>query len=233
MWSYYGSKTNIVDAYPKPIHVKIIEPFAGTARYALKYFDRDILLVDKYDVIVKIWKWLQKCSEKDVLSMPRFAAGDNINHHTYVCEEERFLTGFLVGFGSTGPRKTATPRLRNRPTQQDYTIKQIAAQLWKIRNWKIELGSYENIQNEIATWFIDPPYQVGGHCYKMSNKKIDFSQLAGWCQDRQGQIMVCENSKAKWMDFKPLIQQKNLSGKNQESIWTNTRVSHQGIQLSL
>ncbi len=59
MWSYYGAKTSIVDYYPKPKFDKIIEPFAGTARYALKYFDRDVLLVDKYDVIVKIWRWLQ------------------------------------------------------------------------------------------------------------------------------------------------------------------------------
>lgn len=54
MWSYYGAKTNVINFYPRPKHDKIIEPFAGTARYALKYFDRDILLVDKYEVITKI-----------------------------------------------------------------------------------------------------------------------------------------------------------------------------------
>ena len=66
MWSYYGAKTNVIDHYPPPKCDKIIEPFAGTARYALKYFDREVLLVDKYDVIVKIWKWLQLCSPSDI-----------------------------------------------------------------------------------------------------------------------------------------------------------------------
>lgn len=51
MWSYYGAKTNLVGYYPKPKYDRIIEPFAGSARYALKYFDRDILLIDKYPVM--------------------------------------------------------------------------------------------------------------------------------------------------------------------------------------
>ena len=55
MWSYYGSKSKVVDLYPPPKFDKIIEPFAGSARYALKWFDRDILLVDKYPVIVDLW----------------------------------------------------------------------------------------------------------------------------------------------------------------------------------
>ena len=70
MWSYYGSKANIVHAYPKPVFDKIIEPFAGSARYALRHFEKDVLLVDKYEVIVKIWKWLQTCSEGDILGLP-------------------------------------------------------------------------------------------------------------------------------------------------------------------
>ena len=162
MWSYYGSKTNIVDFYPKPLHDKIIEPFAGSARYALKYFEKDVLLVDKYDVITKIWKWLQLCSPEDVLSLPRFKKGENINEFSYDCEEQRFLVGFLVGFGFADPRKTASPRMRNRPNAMNYTIKKIASQLYKIRHWEIRLADYQEIANTRATWFIDPPYQFGG-----------------------------------------------------------------------
>lgn len=223
MWSYYGAKTNIVKYYPPPKYGKIIEPFAGTARYALKYFDREVLLVDKYEVIVKIWKWLQKCAPSDVLALPRFKKGDNINDHNYNCEEERLLTGFTVGFGFTEPRKTATPRLRNRPNAQNFTIKSIASQLWKIRHWEIRSGSYEDIQNEPATWFIDPPYQFGGHAYKQSNKKIDFNHLGPWSREREGQVIVCENTRATWMDFSPMIHQNVLSGRNEEAIWTNQK----------
>jgi hypothetical protein len=139
MWSYYGAKTNIVKHYPKPVHSKIIEPFAGTARYALRFFDREVLLVDKYEVIVRIWQWLQKCSPGDILGLPQFKMGENINSATYSCDEERFLVGFLVGFGSQSPRKTATTRLRNRPNASLFKMKSIASQLWKIRHWKLNL----------------------------------------------------------------------------------------------
>ena len=66
MWGYYGSKSKIVNKYPVPKHDKIIEPFAGTAQYSLKYFDKDILLIEKYDVIVRLWTWLKKCSKKEL-----------------------------------------------------------------------------------------------------------------------------------------------------------------------
>jgi len=233
MWSYYGSKTNVVKLYPRPEHDKIIECFAGTARYALQYFDRDVLLVDKYEVIVKIWQWLQKCSPNDILSLPRFKQGDNINNYNYDCIEQRYLVGFLVGFGFPEPRKTATPRLRNRPNAMNYTIKRIAEQLWKIKHWEIKQGSYEEIPNQPATWFVDPPYQVGGHVYKCSNKHIDYNLLAEWCKSRQGQIIVCENDKATWMNFKPLKVQNVLSGKHSECIYTNKSSVYDYVQASI
>lgn len=233
MWSYYGSKTNIVKLYPKPKFDRIIEPFAGTARYALEYFEHDVLLVDKYEVITKIWQWLQKCSPNDILTLPRFKAGDNINDFKYDCEEQRYLVGFLVGFGFTNPRKTATPRLRHRPNAMNYTIKKIAQQLWKIKHWEIRSGSFEEIENQKATWFIDPPYQFGGHAYKCSNKYIDYSFLKTWCLSRSGQIIVCENSKATWMDFKPMVTQNVLSGKYSEVIYSNFKTNYDAIQQFL
>ena len=221
MWSYYGAKTNIVDHYPAPREDKIIEPFAGTARYSLKYYDRDILLVDKYDVIIKIWKWLQQCSPSDILNLPRFKTGDNINDHNYNCIEERYLMGFLVGFGATAPRNIVTPRLTIRPNHINYGLEKIASNLFKIKYWKFINGEYIDIANNTATWFIDPPYQFGGHSYKHSNKKIDYEHLARWSMERKGQVMVCENTKADWMNFQQIAVQKTLSGKNGESMWSN------------
>lgn len=241
MWSYYGAKTNVIHIYPKPRYDKIIEPFAGTARYALRYFEKDVLLVDKYDVIVKIWKWLQQCSTEDVLTLHRlkFQPKDNINTATYLCEEERLLVGFLVGFGFTSPRDTATPRLRNRPGAMKYTINKIANSLFKIRHWKIELGSYEEIPNQDATWFIDPPYQFGGHSYVKNNKHIDFTHLGEWSRERHGQVIVCESTRATWMDFNPITHQsvhnvhKNNNKPYVEAMWTNDKASYLGTQLQM
>ena len=64
MFSYYGSKSKIVGYYPPPKYGKIIEPFAGSARYSLKYWQNDVLLVDKYPVIVEVWNYLKNARLK-------------------------------------------------------------------------------------------------------------------------------------------------------------------------
>jgi hypothetical protein len=37
----------------------------------------------------------------------------------------------------------------------------------------------------------------------------------------KGQVIVCENSKANWLDFKPLVEITGQSKKSLEMIWTN------------
>jgi 16S rRNA G966 N2-methylase RsmD len=92
----------------------------------------------------------------------------------------------------------------------------------KIRHWNIKLGDYKELQNEKATWFIDPPYMFGGeHQYKFGNKNLDFNKLGEWCKSRNGQIIVCENSKADWLDFKPIIKMQGTIHKTTEVIWSN------------
>lgn len=235
MWSYYGSKANIVHAYLKPVFDKIIEPFAGTARYALRYWEKDVLLVDKYEVIVKIWKWLQVCSEKDVLGLPRFMKpGQTLSEFTFDCEEARLLMGFLIGFGSASPRQTVSPQIIVRPNRVNYVIKRISRDLFKIRHWQILHGGYADIDNQKATWYIDPPYQYGGQHYMESSKNIDFKHLSDWCKTKQGQTIVCETTKADWMDFVPMIQHKGIkSGMQCEAIWSNYPTAFDNLQAKL
>lgn len=205
MWSYYGSKTTMVDLYPPPKHNLIIEPFAGAAKYSMKYFENDVILVDKYDVIVKIWKWLQQCSPGDILKLPRLKTGEKIRDYNLDCEEAYLFMGFIIAAGGQSPRNTCSPNCeRLRPDRIDTRLKQHAADLFKIKHWQIFHDGYQNIGNGNATWFIDPPYEFGGDVYIESNKAINFKHLAEWCKSRKGQVIVCENTKATWMDFKPI-----------------------------
>lgn len=227
MFSYYGSKSKIINYYPPPRYDKIIEPFAGSARYALKYFDRDVLLVDKYPVIIKIWQWLQQCSKKDILDLPVLKEGQTVNNFD-LCDEAKWLIGFSINSASASPK--LSPQLFNGWARNK---KQIAESLFKIRHWKLRVDNYLNLENEKATWFIDPPYQFGGEYYIMRNDFIDFNELGEWCMNRSGQSIVCENSKADWLPFYPL---KKLSGQKhttQEVIWTNIETSYSFVQAAL
>jgi len=215
MFSYYGSKSKLVNYYPKPTKDLIIEPFAGSARYALKYYDRDVLLVDKYDIIVNIWKYVQSASKNDILKMHLLVPKEkqSLDEFDFDCIEQKQLLGFMIKAGSSRPALTPS-KMRLKDDYINTQIKQVAEITSKIKHWKIICGSYDEIENHDATWFIDPPYQFGGEHYPMSNKDIDYKHLAEWCKNRNGQIIVCENTKADWMEFKPLKKIQGASNTN-------------------
>ena len=221
MFSYYGSKSKLVDLYPAPKHGRIIEPFAGSARYALKYFDRDVLLVDAYEVVVKIWHYLQQASEKDILSLPNLTYKQTTDDFN-LSEGERLLLGFLVARGSRRPAKVVQ---KFSSIKQDK--KRIAKDLFKIRHWKIIHGDYRDIENQEACWFIDPPYQnVGKAGYNVNErgKEIDFPALGEWCKSRKGQVIVCEVTTADWLPFEPLIVQHGQKRTTTEAYWLNQKM---------
>lgn len=229
MWPYYGSKSKIIRYYDPPRYGKIIECFAGSARYALEYFDREVLLVDKYPVIVETWRYLQQASEAEILSLPDVEDGESIEGIDLPLGA-KYLIGFCINGGSAQPKLKATKKNRYRDGNRIRDLnfnswhrdkKRIAKSVYKIRHWKIELGSYEDIPNEAATWFIDPPYQKGGEYYRVNNKTIDYPRLASWARSREGQVIVCENTSADWMEFEPLVSLSGSIHKTMESIWTN------------
>ena len=230
MFSYYGSKSKIVNYYPPPKHKKIIEPFAGSARYSLKYWQNDILLVDKYPVIVEVWNYLKNASEADILKLPRLERGEKFKDHKELSDVEKKFFGFITQAGSTGERYSVGTM---QGVNVDADLKKIAKQLYKIRHWEIKLGSFDELENVEATWFIDPPYMFGGHEYKCSNKNIDFDKLAEWCKERNGQAIVCENTKATWLPFKPMTEMQGSMFKTTEAIWSNHKTNYDAVQQSL
>jgi len=81
IWSYYGRKSKLVKYYPEPKYDKIIEPFAGTAVYSL-YKDnwkKDVYLIEKYDLLVKLWHYLQQAKPKDILALPDMDYGNKVS----------------------------------------------------------------------------------------------------------------------------------------------------------
>lgn len=221
MVSYYGSKSKIVKLYLPPTKDIIIEPFAGTARYSLMYWEKDVRLYDLNPKIITMWHYLQSATEKDLLSLPKLNIGDDLRNFD-LSEGERCFLGFCVNEGSANPKNVLTKWGNRRFSDK---IKKVSESLFKIRHWDVKLGSYESIENIDATWFIDPPYQFGGEYYPFSNKNLDFNQLAEWCKERNGQTIVCENTKSNWLPFEPMKQiQGQRNTFTTEAVWYNYKL---------
>lgn len=210
MFSYYGSKSKIAKYYPSPIHDKIIEPFAGSAKYSLMYWEKDVLLVEKFHKVFSIWEYLQQATEKDILSLPDIGYKEKIPES--LSNPEKWLIGYCIARGVSRP---CTMGHKFNSWQKDKI--RIASDLHKIKHWKIIHGDYEELENENASWFVDPPYFKGG--YKYTENKINYLELADWCKSRKGQVIVCENTNASWLDFEPLVKINGAFKKSHESIW--------------
>ena len=210
------NKKRIAKHYPLPVNDTIVEPFAGSAQYSLfgNNWEKDVILFDKYDVIIKIWNYLINATIDDILNLPDLREGQNVDDFKMLSDEERYLIGFCINPASAMPKKTARPRSRWNKNKIE-----ISENIYKIKHWKAEVKDYKDIDNVNATWFIDPPYQHGGIYYRMNNKSIDYNDLGNWCKSRRGQVIVCENTKADWLDFNPLVEMNGQLHKTMESIY--------------
>jgi len=213
VFPYFGSKSKSVHLYPAPIYDQIIKPFAGSARYSLRYWNRKIWLIDKDEIIISIWKYLQSASVEEILALPEPRVGESIDQYN-LTQEQRWLMGFIINRGVAQPRRTVTG-FSNVHRSKLF----IASQLDHIRHWKVTCGDYRLAENQVATWFIDPPYRERSDEYTHNSSGIDYGELAEWCRSRLGQVIVCESWPADWLPFQPIARHRTARSVIVESVW--------------
>lgn len=204
-WRYYGGKWRLAPQYPAPRHDTIIEPFAGSAGYALRYYQRKVILIERYPVIAEMWRYLISVNPSEVLRIPLVDHVDDLP--AWVPQGGRYLIGFLMNAATVSPcRQLSSGRKLLRSWGRQYEgwseaqRARTAAQVDRIRHWKIIEGTYTQAPDITATWFFDPPYEgsVGEHYVHHS---IDYGFLAAYCRSRAGQVIVCEAEGARWLPF--------------------------------
>lgn len=200
---YFGNKKSLLKYYHAPLYTTIIEPFAGSARYAVKYgLERGVWINDKYHVIYEIWKWIQSATKGDIDKLPRLENKGETLADYKLSDPEKWLLGFATGVGRAMPSNkiTAFAEKRKGTTQLFNFLRRVCG---KIGHWRITNLSYEEMENIEGTWFIDPPYQYFGKHYKCNGKDMSFKHLGKWCKKRRGQVMVCEAAMSTWFENGP------------------------------
>lgn len=227
MFSYYGSKSKIVSKYPKPRYQTIIEPFAGSARYSLEYWENTVILNDLSPYVYEVWKYLQAASEKDVLGLPDVPSYVNIDEYgptKNLTDAEKWLIGFELCRGKSKPRKVGH-------AQNSWNAKkiEIAKQLFKIRHWKIYNLSYcllSRPRYDNVTYFIDPPYQDFNRSGKAERYPVghglNYDRLADWVKSLTGQVVFCEGSEVDYLPVQYLTLASGTARMNAEYIYTQS-----------
>lgn len=233
---YLGGKWRFAKRYPVPRYDTIVEPFAGSAGYSLRYHSRNIILYDIDPVICSVWKYLIEESERSIMDIPSITHADQkIDDMPGLCQEAKWLVGLCVQ-ASTRPGKSGRSRMFDRPGKRpshfgwdDERKKRVARNLKYIRHWRVHNEPYECADRENrkdVTWFVDPPYTKRGYIYSFGNDKIDYTCLGDWCRNRMGQVIVCEGEDASWLPFRNFdgFTRKVGTRKNRmvERIWTKS-----------
>lgn len=221
---FYGGKWRAALKYPTPQYNTIIEPFAGSAGYALRYPDRQVILVERDPVLAEMWRWLIAATPEEVNSIPLVDSVDDLPAST--ADGARSLVGFSMNGATSSPRRTLSSgarRLRDSGrTLYGWTSalrNRVASQVNAIKHWTLMEGDYSVAFDIEATWFIDPPYQGAGRHYR--HHQIDYSALGTWCRKRTGQVIVCEQDGASWLPFRSIgnIKSGPRSGTSAEAVW--------------
>lgn len=213
-FAYYGAKHGLARRYPPPAHRTVVEPFAGSAGYAVHHAAKleRVLLYDIDPAVVALWHELQTMTPADV---------DRIG--AQVERGKRFTHPLLAGMAGgsqmaavlAGKSRMVTPRMVN---DWPRVRRRILTALPHFGRWEIRLGTYADAPDIDATWFVDPPYQPlltytstsrSGAADGYRYGAVDYAELGAWCRTRRGLVIVCEQSPAAWLPFAPLARQKN------------------------
>lgn len=209
MFSFYGAKRRLAPFYPQPSFDRIIEPFCGSAAYSLygDNWQKDVNLYDIDERIVTVWNYLISASYQDIISLPMFGAGTNIDSFQSLSQPEKWFLGYMISAATRNPKKTATVKTN----WNDRSRQRIAESIYKVKHWKAERLDFRKIPNKQGTWFVDPPYELEGKWYDHRLKSTDFIELKACVESWNGEVIVCESVEAKWLDFCPLVTAKGQS----------------------
>lgn len=226
-FSYYGGKWRDTPRnYPPPKYDTIIEPFAGSAGYALRYPNKKVVLCELDPIVYGVWDYLTSVSEKEIRAIPDVPLDGSVDD-LKVCQEAKWLVGFWLNRGTTSPRRTPSKWMRDRVRIGSFwgerVRETIASQLKYIDHWDVYPVSYDKCPVwRKSTWFIDPPYYSAGQHYRFGSDQIDYHHLSEWCQKRRGQVIVCENKGATWLTgFTPVgdVKTTRRGHRSNEVVW--------------
>ncbi len=110
-FTYSGGTWRLAKEYYLPRTSKIIEPFAGSAGFAGRYYWLNVKLYDVNPIICGVWDYLIHTKSSEIRRLPLKVT--NTRKLTRLPQEARWLIGFWFQRGLSAPRETPCSWMRS------------------------------------------------------------------------------------------------------------------------
>jgi hypothetical protein len=230
LFKWFGSKWLSSRLLPPPEYKHIIEPFAGSAGYALRHHEHEVTIAERDPHIFELWHWLiTKATEKAIREIPIGIKEGTDIREIGLTKGQALLLKTWQRTNNVGDCWTISP-WGNKPGQWTAnTRSRVASEFHAVKHWTVREDAFSIFApRSKATWIIDPPYQFN---YQYRGAPIDYRALALNARALRGQVIVCEavcqktGAVPKWLPFKffgSRITSRRKAGNNHHSkelIW--------------
>jgi hypothetical protein len=194
MFCWFGSKWNASKLYPAPIFDTIIEPFAGSAAYSLRYLEKKVIIAEANPELYELWVWLTgDASRGDIMEIPlNLEIGLDIRS-LGLTRGQMLLLKMCQRSNNVGDCWTVSKWGCAPGHWTESMRKRVASQVEMIKHWTVErcgIKLMERRKREPVTWLIDPPYQYNYQYQRPLN--LSYSELGSMIKNLRGQVIGCE-----------------------------------------
>ena len=190
LFKWFGSKWLSSRLLPAPQFDFIIEPYAGSAGYSLRYHTKRVYLWDDDPNLIVLWPFLLQASSTDILDIPiNIPEGTDIRTLGLSLGQQTLLKHWQRT-NNVGDCWTTSPWGHLPGQWTANTRARVAAEVGAIRHWVFERPTW---RFPSATYFIDPPY-LYNYRYRFKTKGFDHRELAERVTGipSPAQVIVCE-----------------------------------------
>lgn len=208
LFKWFGSKWTASKHYPEPIHDTVVEPFAGSAGYALRHHGKKVVLAESNRQVLTLWRWLAlDATESLIREIPiNVPEGTDIREIGLTGGQELLLKHWQRT-NNVGDCWTVSA-WGNKPGQwTENTRSRVASERHLVAHWEFHDDAFRVMRamEGPATWFVDPPYRFN---YGYRSAPVDYEALGAIVRGLPGQVIACEAACQKtgalpdWLPFK-------------------------------
>lgn len=197
LFKWFGSKWSSSRYYPPPAFETVVEPYAGSAGYALRHAaGHRVIIAERDPHLRQLWRWLiSDATAQAILDIPLDVEVGRDIRTLGLSDGQALLLKTWQRTNNVGNCWTVSA-WGSKPGQWTPNTRQrVAEEFSAVRRWIVADSAEELFATPPsvpATWFVDPPYQFN---YRYKARTFSYDDLAekiDAISKIPGQVVVCE-----------------------------------------